>query len=46
MPGYNFTPATEEFSVLAPFALNQEIEKTVKVMAQIYIGDCFCMYRV
>lgn len=46
MPGYNFTPATEEFSVLAPFALNQEIEKTVKVMAQIYIGDGFGIYSV
>ena len=46
MPGYNFTPATEEFGVLAPFALNQEIEKTVKVMAQIYIGDGFGIYSV
>lgn len=46
MPGYNFAPATEEFSVLAPFAINEEIEKTVKIMALIYKNDNFGIYSV
>lgn len=46
MPGYNFMPATEEYSVLAPYAINQEIEKIVKIMAQIYINENFGIYSV
>jgi len=46
MSGYNFMPATEEYSVLASFAINQEIEKTVKIMAQIYKRDDFGIYSV
>lgn len=46
MSNYSYLPATEEYSILAQYDLNQEIEKTVKVMAQIYINNDFGIYSV